>query len=83
MALDINRYVVSSENSEAQILAALSREESLDLTSRELRCPYCGFLVLKLFSDMHTGHLESKCPKCKRISLYNTAYYKRVRRKAR
>ena len=83
MALDINRYVVSSGNDEARRMAALSTREAFDLTTRELRCPYCGFLVLKLFSDMHTGHLESKCPKCKMISQYNTAYFKREKRKTR
>ena len=83
VALDINKYVVISGSAEARKKAALSKSEAFDLTTRELRCPYCGYLVLKLFSDMRTGHLESKCPKCKKISQYNTAYFKREKSKTR
>lgn len=58
----------------------LSEEECEDLTVRELRCPYCDFLIDFIFSDA-SGHRRSKCPKCKRVLTMNVAYFRRVKRK--
>lgn len=58
----------------------LSEEECEDLTVRELRCPYCNFLLDIIFSDA-TGHRRSKCPKCKRVLTMNVAYFRRVNKK--
>ena len=81
MSSVVRRYEVSASNEEAILKAKLSTKETLDLSERDLRCPFCGFLILKLFSDMHSGHLQAKCPKCKTISQYNTAYFRRKKRK--
>ena len=42
----------------------LSRSESAGLQLREIHCPYCGFLVERVFSDV-TGHKMVYCKKCK------------------
>lgn len=41
-----------------------SRKEAASLTLREIRCPYCDFLVEKVYSDV-TGHKMVYCRKCK------------------
>ncbi len=58
----------------------LSAEECQDLSMRELRCPYCNFLLDLIFSDA-AGHRKSKCPKCKQVTIMNVAYFRRVKRK--
>ncbi len=57
----------------------LSRKEVSQLDIRDLRCPYCNFLVDRIYSDA-AGHRESKCPKCKKVTVYNMAYFRRIRR---
>ena len=57
-----------------------SSAEILDLTERELRCPYCSHLIMTLFSDA-SGHLRTKCSHCKQITTYNMGYFRRVRGK--
>lgn len=59
-----------------------SRSEILDLTERELRCPYCNHFIMTLYSDV-TGHLSAKCDHCKQITTYNLGYFRRVRRTRR
>ncbi len=54
-----------------------SHEESLDLTERELRCPYCNYFIMTLYSDVK-GHLRAKCDHCKQITTYNLGYFRRV-----
>lgn len=57
-----------------------SKQECEFLTKREVRCPHCGFLVDYVFSDV-SGHREIKCRKCKRSTIMNMAYFRRVKRK--
>ena len=57
-----------------------SRIECLDLTERNLYCPYCGFLIQQLYSDA-SGHLKAKCPKCKMITLFNLAYFRKMKKR--
>lgn len=56
-----------------------SRIECSMLEKRDLRCPYCGFLIDRIYSDA-AGHRESKCEKCKRITVFNMAYFRRIKR---
>ena len=56
------------------------RIECLDLTERNLYCPYCGFLIQQLYSDA-SGHLKAKCPKCKMITLFNLAYFRKMKKR--
>lgn len=56
----------------------LSREETIDLTLREIHCPYCGFLIDKVFSDA-TGHKMITCRKCKSEYPINLGYFRRVK----
>ena len=57
-----------------------SEKECEALTKREVRCPYCGFLMDYVYSDV-SGHRQVKCRKCKRATIMNMAYFRRVRRK--
>ena len=41
-----------------------SRRQSAALTLREIHCPFCSFLVEKVFSDA-AGHKMVYCRKCK------------------
>ena len=55
-----------------------SRIEADELSQREIRCPHCGYLIQKVFSDA-TGHLSIKCQKCKNVSILNLAYFRKAR----
>lgn len=57
----------------------LSREETQGLQLREIRCPYCGFIIDKVFSDA-TGHKMITCRKCKAEYPINLGYFRCVRR---
>lgn len=54
-----------------------SRREAAALTLREIRCPYCDFLVEKVFSDV-TGHKMVYCRKCKMEYPINLGYFRRM-----
>ena len=56
----------------------LSRKESAGLELREIHCPYCGFLIDKVFSDA-TGHKMITCRKCKGEYPINLGYFRRVK----
>ena len=53
----------------------LSKQETIDLAQRDLRCPNCHFLVSKVYGDVR-GHMEFKCPKCKDIYVINFDYFR-------
>ena len=57
----------------------LSEEETQGLQLREIRCPYCGFLIDKVFSDA-TGHKMITCRKCKDEYPINLGYFRRIKR---
>lgn len=75
----IRTYRQKPMTAEKQEKVELSHTESLDLTERELRCPYCNYFIMTLFSDA-TGHLKAKCDHCKQITTYNLGYFRRGRR---
>ena len=52
----------------------ISTEECVNLTEREVKCPYCHFPLTHVFSDA-SGHLRVKCPKCKGTAIVNLAYF--------
>ena len=54
----------------------LAPEEAEGLTMREIRCPYCGFVITRVFSDV-SGHYLARCRKCKHESVLNFAYFRR------
>ena len=57
-----------------------SRKETSVLTLREIHCPYCDFLVEKVFSDI-TGHKMVYCRKCKTEYPINLGYFRRMKSK--
>lgn len=57
----------------------LSRSEIEGLRLREIQCPYCGYLVERVFSDA-TGHKMVYCKKCKEEYPVNLGYFRRVKR---
>lgn len=57
-----------------------SKEESAGLTLREIHCPYCGFLIDKVFSDA-TGHKMITCRKCKSEYPINLGYFRTIKRR--
>lgn len=54
----------------------LSASESENLSLREVRCPRCNYLIIKVYSDS-IGHIRPKCPKCKAEDTLNLAYFRR------
>lgn len=55
-----------------------SRQETQALTLRDINCPYCGFLVERVFSDI-TGHKMIYCKKCKEEYPVNLGYFRRMK----
>ncbi len=55
----------------------LSSQETEGLSLREIRCPYCGYLVERVFSDV-TGHKMVHCRKCKEEYSVNLGYFRRT-----
>lgn len=56
----------------------LSRKETESLFLRDIHCPYCGFLIERVYSDI-TGHKMAYCKKCKEEYPVNLGYFRRVR----
>ena len=65
-------------SSEVKRKLKLCIEEANKLTLRDVRCPYCSFLVTRVFSDAR-GHYLVKCHKCKTQSVLNLAYFRKQR----
>ena len=57
----------------------LSRSETEGMCLRDIHCPYCGYLVERVFSDA-TGHKMVFCKKCKEEYPVNLGYFRRVKR---
>ena len=57
-----------------------SRRETAALTLREIHCPYCSFLVEKVFSDA-AGHKMVYCRKCKTEYPINLGCFRRMKAK--
>lgn len=55
----------------------LSRHETEGLSLRDIRYPYCGYLVERVFSDV-TGHKMVHCRKCKEEYPVNLGYFRRA-----
>ena len=55
-----------------------SAKGSINLTLRDVRCPRCGYLIIKVYSDP-IGHIRPKCPKCKAVDTLDLAYFRRQR----
>ena len=51
---------------------------STNLTLRDVRCPRCSYLIIKVYSDT-IGHIRPKCPKCKAVDTLDLAYFRRQR----
>ena len=56
-----------------------SRRQSAALTLREIHCPFCSFLVEKVFSDA-AGHKMVYCRKCKSEYPINLGCFQKLRR---
>lgn len=55
-----------------------SHRETAALTLREIHCPFCSFMVEKVFSDA-TGHKMVYCRKCKSEYPINLGYFRRMK----
>ena len=67
---------LSTLSEEAERKLILSQSETEGLVLREIRCPYCNFLVERVFSDV-TGHKMVYCKKCKYEYPINLGYFRR------
>lgn len=78
----MRQNTVASRNLSAEAFHKLSasQKETVTLTLREIRCPYCDFLVEKVFSDI-TGHKMVYCRKCKTEYPINLGYFRRMKKR--
>lgn len=56
----------------------ISYADAQFLTLRDIKCPYCGFLIEKVFSDVK-GHKMVYCRKCKTEYVIDFALFRRVK----
>lgn len=77
-AVKVYRQTSVSEDSLNKL--RLSRSETRGLSLRDIRCPYCGYLVEQVYSDV-TGHKLVHCRKCKMECPVNLGYFRRVNRR--
>lgn len=75
-------YRQTSVSQDSLYKLRLSRSEAEGLSLRDIRCPYCGYLVERVFSDV-TGHKMVHCRKCKEEYPVNLGYFRRVSRRKR
>ncbi len=68
--------------SDVQKRLLLSRSEAESLKERDIKCPVCGYLLQRVYSDA-TGHLSVKCQKCKNVHILNLAYFRTVKHRGR
>lgn len=73
-------YRQTSMSQDALYKLNLSRSEAEGLSMRDIRCPYCGYLVERVFSDV-TGHKMVHCRNCKEEYPVNLGYFRRVSRR--
>ena len=52
----------------------LCRKEVEGMVKRALRCPRCGYAIMYVYDCQ--GHFDIKCPRCNRISVLDTKYFK-------
>ena len=67
---------IPAASPERQRRLDLSASESENLSLREVRCPRCNYLIIKVYSDS-IGHIRPKCPKYKAEDTLNPAYFRR------
>lgn len=73
-------YRQTSVSQDSLYKLRLSRSETEGLSLRDIHCPYCGYLVERVFSDA-TGHKMVHCRKCKEEYPVNLGYFRRVNRR--
>ena len=74
----VRAYHQSAVSEENLRKLRLSKSETEGLFLRDIHCPYCGYLVERVFSDI-TGHKMIFCKKCKEEYPVNLGYFRRVR----
>ena len=72
------RMATTFDLKKRKALADRSQREADNLAERALRCPVCGYKIGVAYSDS-TGHIRTKCQKCKHIWVLNLAYFRRQR----
>ena len=73
----VRAYHQSAVSEENLHKLRLSRSETEGLCLRDIHCPYCGYLVERVFSDI-TGHKMVFCKKCKEEYPVNLGYFRRA-----
>ena len=57
----------------------LRRQVTVDLAKRDVRCPNCHFLLLKVFPELKAGMFEIQCTKCRQLYVLDFQDYKTAR----
>ena len=63
---------------EVQAKLSLSAAETDGMAMRDIKCPYCGYIVSRVFADVR-GHFLARCRKCKKETIINLEYFRRQR----
>ncbi len=72
------QHEVSPEDKERLRLSMAGLE---GIVFRDIRCPYCGFLVAKMGSDVRSGHKQVRCGKCKESFVIDFRYFRTMKKR--
>jgi len=63
-----------------EVLAKIrvSREAVQGAVAKDIRCPYCGRLLVRKYPDC-TGHIDGKCDKCGNVVVIDLMSWRRSR----
>lgn len=61
----------------------LSMEGYSEVTLRDIRCLFCGYLIERKGSDVRSGHKEVRCAKCKEVYVIDFRYFRTMRKRSR
>lgn len=69
---------VTTPSPEVMEKVVRAREAIASQKPRYLKCPYCGHNTIVVYDDTR-GHVEAKCKKCGRITVFDVLSMRRPR----
>jgi DNA-directed RNA polymerase subunit RPC12/RpoP len=72
-----SKVITHEPDTELSAKIRQARRAVTDRKSRYLLCPYCSHKVVQIFDDA-CGHLEAKCSKCGRRTVFDLISMRRT-----
>ena len=69
---------ISEPSAEMQMKIIRARKAIAQQKPRYIRCPYCQHNALAVYEDTR-GHVETKCKKCGKVTVFDVLSMRRTR----